>query len=471
MYKKMTSGQIRQAIQELFEKEQREDAKHEENLLALAQLDEIGADPASAEYKKALGNASKYDYDTRIKVFAKQAGSVDLSTHIAKGIEPYSKGGAILYKASKNNPQVPSVYAGTHSVQAPVFDITGTNTYYVSKASIYSFLMLKLPNDKIVADLLIAKDEAFIKALSKDEEEAYVIFEDLYDVVVGAKKEPKADAFNKQVYFPLNADDAPLCGLEGFKYANLVPLYASTLNSDICRRFKEIQSDKKECYEVRAQGGIGAPYLVIKNPAFMERGGSHKANVSKLTQSNMGRNHLLNNLPPSITKKPDTYISKSVASIFSTKLLKTAVAKDIEQLVYALSGYNTKTNTKIAIEGSLSQAISNILNLSLQLQKKEAGWLIDHNLNIQEKFWLDPNRGDLLGQQLYKEKRGEDGWQGHIIDNLVRFLMDETKKIAKFKNRKLNIALDALIFDEWRKVAVNIIKYYELQKKGVFDVV
>lgn len=436
----MKSEDIKIAIKTLFEKELAETKQTDEDVL-------------------------KFDFENRMNEFSNQAKSLQLGTHISKGINPLSKGNTILFKRGLVN--TPATLAGSHNIPNPDIDITGGNTYYIADASIYSLLNLILPDGSRFVDLLIAQDDRLKKALSDDEDKSQEIYEKLIKTICNPITESEADAFNKQLYFPLNADKEPLSRLDEFKYINIIPLYPSSLNKEVTLRLRTLREKKREAWEASKKGEITEGFSTISNMALIGLGGTRPANTSKLAQKSAGSNYLLRNLPPKMTKTSSFYLPKNANSIFRTKALTAHTKPSVKNLMLSLTGYDTKTNTKNNVQASLTQAISAILDLAFALRGNEKGWLSDHKLNMNEKFWLDPNRGDIKGQHVYKAKRESMDWKPHIVAEITKFLITQVEMLAKYKNKKLNVELDSYLFEDWRVVTQKTVEKYNRHKNEV----
>lgn len=436
----MKSEHIKEAIKKLFEQE-------------------------LSETKGTDKDVIKFDFESRMSELAEQAKYMQLGTHISKGINPLSKGGTVLFK--KDSVNTPSTLMGSHNIPNPEIDITGASIYYVADASIYSFLNLELPDGSKLIDLLITNDERLKKALSDDEDKSERIFDKLSNMILNPISGAEVDTFNKQIYFPLNADESPLSGLDGFKYINLVPLYPSSLNKEITFRLKQARELKRDAWDAYNKKQVGEEFSTIENMALIGIGGTRPANTSKLAQKSAGSSYLLCNLPPKVVESKALHLPKYANSLFKTNLLRNHTHHAVVRLMLSLTKYGFNSSSKNKVEANLVQAISAILDLALELKKNNKGWLSDYNLNVKEKFWLDSSRGDIEGQQSYKSMREDIDWKSDIVAEIANFLILQVGKQAKYKKKKLLVELDAYLFEDWRVTTQKTIDKYNRYKKEV----
>lgn len=439
----MKSEDIKQAIKNLFERELAEGLKK----------------------KLTEEDIPKFEFENRMALFAKQASSLQIGTHTSKGVNPLSKGDSILFDPSTVD--TPSTLAGSHNIAYLEVDITGCNNYYVADVSIYSLLNLVLEDGSKFVDLLIAQDERLKTVFSDDVDTSLIRFEKISKIIVKDKGKFKADAYNKQLLFPLNADQGYVPNLGDFKYANLIPLYPSSLNKEVVTRLKEQREARDLAWQGISEEELTEGYFIINNVAVLAMGGTRPVNTSKLTQKTAGNNYLLCNLPRKPKKLTSFYLSKNSTTVFRTKSMRVMLRPSIENLVYSLTVYDAKYIARRNIEANLTQAISKVLDIALTLRANESGWLMKHKLNINEKFWLDPNRGELEGQGIYKDKRESVDWEKHIINDITKFLMAQVGFVAKYKKAHLNIELDSYLFKDWRVVVKDVIANYSQNKKEV----
>ena len=121
---------------------------------------------------------------------------------------------------------------------------------------------------------------------------------------------------------------------------------------------------------------------------------------------------------------------------------------------------NEKTDKKNALD----LLLVTIFDIAVELRSKKAGWLNDYVININEKFWLDPNRGNLEGQGVYAKKRESTDWQGKVVDAMSHFINDALKEASE----QHASSFDANNFNELRKQVLIVANDYKQKSVEVF---
>ncbi len=181
-----------------------------------------------------------------------------------------------------------------------------------------------------------------------------------------------------------------------------------------------------------------------------------------------GRNYLLPSLPPpSISKNDDNESfrpSKFAKSIFA-KPLKYQCQKDIRYVFEVVEDSRNIVEVRDKRKRALDVMLQTIFSLAEYMRTSlPSGWSKDYELNMAEKYWLDPMRADLEGEEEFAQVREQGEWIKEIIDNFASWLNALLKE--EFPQHKNDIADEEFI--EWEREIEDMKKQYQRVGKGVF---
>lgn len=389
--------------------------------------------------------------------------SIAIGTHNSKGVHTSSKGDSVVFN---NTDEIPVTIAGSHNLTTNLLDASGN----ASSLSVYDFITTPVvgTEDLLIKDLIESSNHEFIKALHEDEDTAHS-YNELFKALLANQihDKPATSDLNKQILFPINADDLSANNSDT-DYINIIPLHPSVLCFEIHERINQIREDSQEASDNRYNKNISpieqAAYKRPATYATLQLGGSKAVNAGKLSASSYGEVYLLPSFPPKRADGADElYIPLGASSIFKTGLLRRELSSMLDELahIYALNQYQPNYAHKTQFKATLTAIICVIYELAFKLRQKKSGWLIHHNLNINEKFWLDPN----CDSSSYAARRESANWQAHVTSTIAHYINDAL--VAR--KPKLKSGLDNHAFDEWRASAVELAAEYKLHGKEVLS--
>ncbi|UJF25016.1 type I-F CRISPR-associated protein Csy1 [Suttonella sp. R2A3] len=379
------------------------------------------------------------------------ANQIGFGSHISKGIHPSSKGDNINFVPST---QLPKNLVGHQSVKTHKLDASGN----AAALPLFSLFDCSVIDNKKIKHFIIDNDDNFKAAFSNDKKLSLQYFNIFRNLLLAQPTQPKTSKYNKQILWS-TGDNSYTC---------LIPLYPSSFTNYIFERVNhvkysdEISQKRKNRF---SNTGEMSSYPTLENLAVTLIGGSNPQGVSQLMSKQRGRNYLLPSMPPKLKPNDSFNVSKFSSSIFQSKSLRYRANHHIDEILKVVksnkNNVDWRDNRKDAIDGVLHTLFS-IANAVRT--EKPAGWSKGFDLDIEEKFWLDPNRAQLEGEEEFKEKRESTDWNKIIITrfaNWINALLKEAFKDIKheFANPEHN---------EWEREIEEMLKRYERAGKGVF---
>ncbi|HDR0629457.1 TPA: type I-F CRISPR-associated protein Csy1 [Pasteurella multocida] len=407
-------------------------------------------DPAEIEQLTQLIQEfdQKYQFDTWIanaaNVMAKQ---LKFGTHIAKGIHPDTKGDNVNFQPSDS---LPPEYVGSQSVSHLVLDANG-NAAALPLASFFNFIVDEEKQLKL-RDLLLVDDPRLAGCFSDDLALSDVYKKQFQQALTGDLTQPETHERNKQVFWangenPIEEDD----------YTCLIPLYPSSLTHAFYQkvnnnRYSEQNKQARENRHKKTAEQV--PYLSVNQLATVVLGGSKPQNISQLMSAQGGRNYLLPSLPPIMTSSRQFKLSTSQTTIFNDRLAY-ACRYGLRQLFDVVearkNGYQVR-NSRI-------DALNNILRTFLfhanLLQKQPAGWSKDYQLEMCEKYWLDPKRAHLPDEEAFRAEYEKGEWVAEVERRFALWL----NKCLQKRFPHIAKDFDDAEYHEWRRNIRRTLRY------------
>ena len=376
-----------------------------------------------------------------------------LATHTAKGIHSSSKSSNVIFKPENHHKLL-----GSHSIQSLMIDANNSNTavHVANLSNITNFLNI-VCGEKRIHDLIVSDDigviELFDKRLSAN------IFAVLRSMLSeNIESNPKISELEKQMLFPLPNDD----------YICIYPLYPTALAHEMFLKISHIKyfEENKNARQQKKEKTGFLKHTDIMDLAYVKLGGKKPLNVSVFNKDQNGKNYLLPSMPPIFRQSQDIRISPSATSIFATKALEYK-AKDALKALFTIikTNYNN-VNIRDARKAILSDIAYQVISLGETLQAiRPAGWTKDyHSLSMYQKYWLDPHRADLEGEENFKQARESEDWRTAIEVDFANWLQGILK--TEFKAFAHDFADPE--HNEWRReIADEIKKALRLGKGGL----
>lgn len=384
-----------------------------------------------------------------------------VATHLSKGIHPSSKGNNVNYNTQKKS--VPEYWVCSSTVEDLPYDATGS----AAALDIFGLLNQKLSNGTRLLQLIIDEHPVLEAAFSDDKAKSAVYLSNFKKLLNDNWDNPTTSELNKQFYWP-NSEQAYLSGKEN-QYRLLIPLHPSSLCHVVYQKVQQRFSDEnKQAREQRnKKTAEQRHYFSFHDLAVVRLGGSNAQNASQLIGSQMGRNYLLPSIPPILQKigfGRSFKLTKRQSTIFSSTLQ-----------LYCRAGFNSlyrvilaDRNIKVIREqrkDAFGDILATVLKLAQNIQSAyPAGWSRDYQLDMNQKYWLDPCRADLDGEEEFSYQYHNSDWITELEKQFAYWIN------AILKDRFKNIAnhFDDAELTEWRREFSMAVKASQRNKEGIF---
>ena len=402
----------------------------------------------------------KYDFDTWLDNAAnRMAIQLKFGTHISKGVHPSSKGDNINFTFCADN--LPDGCVGSQTLTTLPLDANG-NAAALPLAAFFDTLV---GDDEIkLRDLIQCDHSALSGTFSNDHGKSDEYQESFKAALLNPLTAPRTYEGNKQIFWPLEPNSIPPAS---DNYICLVPLYPSAFTHELYGRINNARysESNKLARDNRNKKTEGQkPYVSISDLARTILGGSNSQNVSKLTGEKRGCNYLLPSLPPQINCQIEFSISKRHHTIFNSSL-RYYCYLGVQELFSVIEAPNNTIDVREQRKVALDKILAQILSIAVSIQKRnQAGWSKVYQLDPAEKFWLDPERAYLEGEEEFAEQRIRSDWINQIERSFSLWLNHVLKE--KFKKQRFDFN-DAEHL-EWLKEMRAAIKASQRAKEGVF---
>lgn len=390
----------------------------------------------------------KYQFDTWIanaaNVMAKQ---LKFGTHISKGIHPDTKGDNVNFQS---NDLLPPEYVGSQSVSSLELDANG-NAAALPLASFFNFIVDEEKQLKL-RDLLLSDDLRLDSCFADDLELSKCYKKQFQQALMGDLTQPETHERNKQLLWA-NGENA----IENDDYTCLIPLYPSSLTYAFYQKVNNnrYSEQNKQARENRNKKTVEqAHYVSINQLATVALGGSKPQNISQLMSAQGGRNYLLPSLPPIMASSHYFKLSTSQTTIFNDRLVY-ACRYGLRQLFEVVEARKNVYEVRDSRIEALNIVLQSVLRIASKLQKQQAGWSKDYQLEMCEKYWLDPKRSLLPEEEAFRVEYEKGDWvdevEHHFALWINRCLQKRFPKIADdFADPEYN---------EWRRNIRNTLRY------------
>lgn len=449
MIEKITNQQIKDAIQAFLTAQYDKKTEKEQKQLAKAIEDNDVA--KIAELNVALQPIKdKYAKDTWI-TYAGDWMSKQLSfgTHISKGIHSSSKGDNLIFDV-KNNHR----FVGHHSLKNPTIDGSGN----AAALPLSAFLNFPVIDDITIGQLVLQKHSSLAGVFHSDAKESERLQAIFHKVVLSQVEKPKTDERNKQILWALEDD-----------YICLVPLYPVSITNHLYNQIQSIRFSDKNTLARKNRNKVNEiqkSYPTIQNLAIVNIGGSNPQGVSQLMSKQGGRNYLLPSMPPIFKQSQDIRMPIDVSTIFETNSFKHKVKFHLEMLFKFIKIAHNSYRIREAISSYVLNIAYEAISFVETLQAiRPAGWTKDyHSLSMNQKYWLDPKRAELMGEEAFKQARESEDWHTAIEIDFANWLQGMVK--TEFKAFAYDFADPE--HNEWKsEMADEIKKALRLGKGGL----
>ncbi|MBP6346625.1 MAG: type I-F CRISPR-associated protein Csy1, partial [Neisseriaceae bacterium] len=275
--------------------------------------------------------------------------------------------------------------------------------------------------------------------------------------------QPSTHERNKQLLWPQQGYEA----IASDDYVCLVPLHPSALTHALYQRInpqRYSEANKLARDNRKKKTPTQAPYLSMHDLAYVQLGGTKPQNISQLTSGQGGKNYLLPSLPPRLNAGTALLPTKQQQTLFDHRL-KYHCRWGIETLIAALSHTDNTMAIRAQRDAGIDLTIGVILSSAQHIQQTlPAGWSRGHQLNMAEKYWLDPHRGDLEDEALFQQQRAQDQWQPEIEQQFGLWLNGILQKA--FPKQAIHFTDTERL--AWRQALRAAIKASQRREEGVF---
>lgn len=434
------------------------DKKLEPDLKALEKLDAIkDAEKIASLQSSIAGIKAKYELENWIPDAAnRMAKQLRFGTHISKGIHPDSKGNNLNFSATS---ALPEGIVGSQTLSELPIDANG-NAAALPLATFFE-AEVEASNGVKLRKLIQSQHSAVEGAFSSNDELSAQYAKNFKAALDNEIEEPVTYERNKQLLWPMNnaiADDA---------YVAIVPLYPSALTSQFFQKINHARfsEENKLARENRKKKSVEQQsYLSIPDISIVRLGGTKPQNISQLTSKQSGRSYLLSSMPPKYEAKIEYRITKSQTSLFNARLVQ-CCGLGLGQLYQVISDFKNTVDVRDSRKEALDLILASIFALVEQIHKTYTpGWSKDYQLSMHEKYWLDPFRAGLEGEENFSEDRLSSDWQSTIVDQFSLWINARLQK--RFKNIAKDFGDEEYL--EWQREIEDAIKSSLRSGKEIF---
>ena len=383
----------------------------------------------------------------------RMASQLKFGTHIAKGVHPDAKGDNVNFR---NDGSLPSGVVGTQLLNSSELDANGN----AAALPLAAFFNIDCGGKKL--QQLIQSEHPAIAGVFAKERTISDYFSGKFKVALDNKTEnPTAHELNKQLLWPLDK------AIDHDNYTCLLPLYPSVFTHAIFHKVNDARYSEKN-KEARANRKKTrfpqSSYISITDLATTILGGTKPRNVSLLSSKQGGRNILLPSLPPIYSQGKDFPIGKRRLSIFDNSL-RYHCRFSFEELFTAIEAPKSTVAVRTQRKNSLRMILAQILSMAASIQRQQsAGWSEGYQLDTAQKYWLDPERALLDGQETFRDQRDQSNWLESIQEQFSRWINSYLR--AKYPNNAQQF--DDTEFAEWKREFETSIKASQRAKQGIF---
>ncbi len=444
----ITNAQVRQAIDDFLAFQFQR--KAEKELKALAKATEDNDTAKIAELNEILQPIKdKYAKDTWI-TYAGDWMSKQLSfgTHISKGIHSSSKGDNLIFDVKKQND-----FVGHHTLNSPVVDASGN----AAALPLSAFLNFSVIDDISIGELVLKKHPSVTGVFHSDAIESDRLQSNFYQVVLSQVGKPKTDERNKQILWATEDD-----------YICLVPLYPVSVTNHLYNQVQTLRFSDKHTLARKNRSKVNEiqkSYPTLQNLAVVNIGGSNPQGVSQLMSKQGGRNYLLPSTPPTFTGAKDLSIAKSARSLFDVRSLNFLLKEPLDSLFDNINIQHNTVHIRDGRKAIIDFILFKIMQIAISIQDtRPAGWSKDYELNMAQKYWLDPKRGELDGEEDFQSERDKGDWK----TDLERQFADWLQGVLRQKFKAIAQDFSDAEHKEWLREMQDTIKQSERAGQGAF---
>lgn len=397
-----------------------------------------------------------YEYSTWLESAALRVNQIQQITHAAKYTHPYSLGTSLY---NTGNQSAGDEYLGTHSIGQIRPDVVG------NAAALDVFKFLKLPIGQTTIFELAAADSVELKAALTQDSKKADDWSKAFASLPDEKKSTSSHTLAKQLYWPLEADDADP------NYHLISPLFSSALAQEVWTHIREhrFSEEAKAARDARFnQAWFDHDSFEYPNMVVQKFGGSNQQNVSQLNSNRYGENYLLASLPPHWNTdliRPPLKVDSVFPSVFGRRHEVLATVKDL--ILFLEAHYhperpvldpNNMEIRELARE-KVRAVIDEFFHFSASVWDLEPCWSAEEDCNLPEEecCWLD--QGRVLTDEEFAKSYRRGKWKEQVAVRFANWLN------ARLASGKKKLPVGKAEFDEWKKLVEKEINLF----RGVED--
>lgn len=403
-------------------------------------LENASLSEKEALLKKIAEYDEKYRFDAWIPnaalVLAKQ---LYFGTHISRGIHSSSKGDNVNFQSA---PTLPPELIGSQLIPKLELDANG-NAAALPLAAFFN-IIVDAEKGVTLKELLLTDDLRLEGCFSDDPELSNQYKVCFQNALKGDLTKPSSDERNKQILWVNHPDP------QEDNYTCLVPLYPSSLTNHFYYKINQLRysdTNKQALSNRYKKDTEQFSYTTLQGIGVTVLGGTKPQNVSQLTSNQGGRNYLLPSLPPIFKSRGQIRLTEKQKTIFNRRLAY--VCSDGLNMLYEVvraekNIYPERDKRKFALE-LIAQTV---LMQAERIQKTHpAGWSKDYLLNEYQKYWLDPNRAELDGEEIFRQQAEQDNWSAEIIHQFASWV----NKCLKREVKSIQEDFAKPEYNQWRR--------------------
>lgn len=388
-----------------------------------------------------------YQYDICMSDFAnRMTAQLTFGTHISKGIHPDSRGNNVKFQATF----IYNEYVGSHCLETLALDANG-DASALPLVALFDYIVDD-ENELTLRELLLADDPRLVGCFADDLELSEQYKKRFQDVLTGGSRELATYELNKQLFW-VNS----VSSIENDDYICLIPLYPSALTHTFYQKIVRTRySERNKNASTNRYKKVAEQerYRSMNGLAIVSLGGSNSQNVSQLNSSQKGRHYLLPSLPPRCKTHKIMPLNLLSNTIFNNDLVYIC-QEDLDKLYRVVESPKNVYTVRDNRSKALNMILESILDVVSELQKQPAGWSKDYQLEMCEKYWLDPKRAHLPDEEAFRAEYEKGEWVAEVERRFALWL----NKCLQKRFPHIAKDFDDAEYHEWRRNIRRTLRY------------